>query len=302
MTASAPSPVTGIVGQGAIGLLAASQLALRQYPFHLLLRQPSQHSLVLNFRTQQQDHPLLLNCQPPKQPVAQLLLPVKAFAVQSALQQWLPLCAADADIVLCHNGMGTLELAQQQLLPRQKLWFASTTQGALKAGPHQLIHTGLGHTKLGPVNRCAQQAVPPFTLLNAALGPAEVVADMLPVLWQKLAVNAVINPLTALLMVKNGELTKPEYRSQIDQLVTEFCQVAQTQDQQFDVQKLTQNVLTVAANTAANYSSMQQDRALNRPDELDYISGFLLKAATAAGLTIPAHQQLYQQLRAVKPA
>lgn len=299
---STKNAITGIVGQGAIGLLAASQLALRQYPFHLLLRQPSPSNLVLNFRQQQQDYPLLLNCQQPEQPITLLLMPVKAFSVQSALQQWLPLCAADADIVLCHNGMGTLAMAQQQLLPEQKLWFASTTHGALKSGPHQLEHTGIGRTILGPVNDVAKNAVAPVALLNTALGPLELVSDILPVLWQKLAINAVINPLTALLMVKNGELTKPQYRAHIDQLVAEFCQVAWTQGQRFDALSLLQIVLSVAANTAGNYSSMQQDRALQRPDELEFITGFLLRTAAEAGIAIPAHQQLYQQLRAVKPA
>lgn len=299
---STKNAITGIVGQGAIGLLAASQLALRQQPFHLLLRQHQHHSLVLNFRTRQQDYPLLLNCQRPQLPITLLLLPVKAFSVQSALAQWLPLCAPDADIVLCHNGMGTLELAKQQLQPGQKLWFASTTHGALKSGPHQLEHTGIGRTVLGPVNDIAKDAVAPFALLNAALGPLEVVSDILPVLWQKLAINAVINPLTALLMVKNGTLTEPQYRAHIEQLVTEFCQVAWTQGQRFDAPSLAQTVLSVAANTAGNYSSMQQDRALQRPDELEFISGFLLRTAAEAGIAAPAHQQLYQQLRAVKPA
>lgn len=296
------SHVTGIVGQGAIGLLGASQLALRQYPFHLLLRQPQGKNLVVNFRQQQQDFPLLLNCQRPAKAITLLLVPVKAFSVQSAMLQWLPLCAADADIVLCHNGMGTLELAQQQLQRGQKLWFASTTHGALKSGSHHLEHTGIGRTVLGPVNDIARNTSAPFMLIDAALGPLEFVSDILPVLWQKLAINAVINPLTALLMVKNGELTKPQYRRQIDQLVAEFCQVASTQGQQFDPPSLTQRVLAVAANTAGNYSSMQQDRALQRPDELEFITGFLLKSAAEAGIGIPAHQQLYQQLRAVKPA
>ena len=302
MTAPGRYPVVGIVGQGAIGLLAASHLALRQIPCHLLLRQSPRQALVLNFRSQQQDFPLVLNGLPPTAAVDLLLVPVKAYSVQNALQQWLPLCAADADIVLCHNGLGTLESAQQQLLAGQKLWFASTTHGALKTGQHRLEHTGMGRTTLGPINATAKQAPAPLAIINAALGPTELVADMLPVLWQKLAINAVINPLTALLMCNNGELTKSRYRSQIEQLVTEFCLVAQHHHQQFDVQSLLQTVLAVASRTAANYSSMQQDRALERPDELEFITGFLLKAAAQAQVEITAHQQLYQQLRAIKPA
>ncbi len=303
MKHTATPQAMAIVGQGAIGLLAASRLALRGYPCHLLLRDTPQNTLVLNFRQQQQDHPLLLHCHAPGVPLQILLVPVKAFAVGPALQQWLPLCAPDADIVLCHNGMGTLEQAQQLLQPAQKLWFASTTHGALKTGSHRLQHTGVGHTTLGPVNLAAQQSVnPPAALLQIALGPLLQVPDILPVLWQKLAVNSVINPLTALLMVNNGELLKPQYQAQIQRLVQEFCLVAQANGQMFAAEALCQTVLQVAANTAGNYSSMQQDRVLDRPDELDFITGFLLKAATAAGLSIPAHQQLYQQLRAVKPA
>ncbi len=295
-------PAIGIVGQGAVGLLAASQLALRHLPCHLLTRDPQLATLVLNFRQQQQDHSLLLNCRQPQRPLPLLLVPVKAFSVVQALQQWLPSCAPDADIVLCHNGMGTLELAQSQLKSSQKLWFASTTHGALKSGPHRLQHTGVGRTMLGPINALACHSSPPAAVLAAALGPLQVVTDILPVLWQKLAVNAVINPLTALLMVKNGELTQPQYRRQIDLLIDEFCLVAQAKGQMFDPQTLCQMVLDVATNTAGNFSSMQQDRALQRPDELEFITGFLLKTATEAGVAIPAHQQLYQQLRAVKPA
>lgn len=302
METSAHQPVIGVVGQGAIGLLAASRLALGHLPCHLLTRNTSRSTLVLNFRQQQQEHSLLINCQPPQQPVQLLLVPVKAFSVAQALHQWLPCCAPDADIVLCHNGMGTLELAQQQLGTHQKLWFASTTHGALKSGPHRLQHTGLGRTILGPVNAFASHSQAPAAVLNVALGPLQVVADILPVLWQKLAINAVINPLTALLMVKNGELTKPQYRAQIATLVDEFVMVAQVKGQHFDAQSLCQTVLDVAANTAGNYSSMQQDRTLCRPDELEFITGFLLAGAADAGISIPAHQQLYQQLRAVKPA
>lgn len=294
--------VVGIVGQGAIGLFAASQLALRHIPFHLLTRQQHQTALVLNFRQQRQDHSLLLNRSVPQQPVQLLLVPVKAFAVEDALRQWLPACSKDADIVLCHNGMGSLTLAQQLLQPQQKLWFASTTHGALKTGNYLLEHTGKGRTMLGAVNATAHQSEAPAMLIDAALGPVEVVADILPVLWQKLAINAVINPLTALLMLPNGELTKPQYQQQIEELIAEFCQVAAAHGQTFDPIVLLKTVLAVAAATSNNFSSMQQDRLLQRPDELEYITGYLLKAAAESGLRLPAHQQLYQQLRAVKPA
>lgn len=45
--------------------------------------------------------------------------------------------------------------------------------------------------------------------------------------------------------------------------------------------------------TASNYSSMQQDLAAQRPTEIDYITGYILRQAQPLGLSLPRHQQLY---------
>lgn len=288
-----------IVGQGAIGLLAASRLALAGQPLPLLLRTP-QPALAITFSCAQQDFALMLSTQAPAS-LSFLLLPVKAYAIVPALQQYLHLLSDDADIVLSHNGMGTLDAATALLKPAQKLWFASTTHGALKTGPYRLRHTGLGQTILGPVNAAAKAAplkTALFDVLNKALGPLQQTEQILPVLWRKLAINALINPLTALHQVKNGELAAPRFQAQLAQLLDEFLQVAQLCGQSFDRNELAATVAAVITNTAQNYSSMQQDVWLGRPDELDYITGFLLGEARAHGLSLPAHQQLYRQLRA----
>jgi len=294
------SPINAaIVGQGAIGLLAASRLALAGQPAPLLLRTP-QPSLAITFSSAQQDFALMLPTQVPAS-LSFLLVPVKAYAIVPALQQYLHLLSDDADIVLSHNGMGTLDAATALLKPKQKLWFASTTHGALKTGAYRLRNTGLGQTIVGPVNAAAKAAplnTALFDMLDKALGPLQQTEQILPVLWRKLAINALINPLTALHQVKNGELAAPRFQAALAQLLDEFLQVAQLCGQSFERNDLTATVAAVIKNTAQNYSSMQQDVWLGRPDELDYITGFLLNEARAHGITLPAHQQLYRQLRA----
>ena len=316
--------LTAIAGQGAVGLLAASRLVLAGQPVSLLPRTEAQSprqavALPLTFSAAQQDHPLLLhrfdasaeangqqsNAQQPNGQFQRLLVPVKAYDIELALQKWLPFCTVDADIVLCHNGMGTVERASALLLSTQKLWFASTTHGALKTGPYRLRHSGMGSTNLGPVNDAASHALSrqqsPFDWLQTALGPVQLVKDIQPLLWQKLAINAVINPLTALHQCKNGALAAPEFQAQIRQLIAEFCQVAAACDQQFVMPDLVGKVLQVIEATAENYSSMQQDRAAGRPDELEYITGFLLREAARHRLPMPAHLALYQALKADAP-
>lgn len=119
-------------------------------------------------------------------------------------------------------------------------------------------------------------------------------------LWEKLAINSVINPLTALANIKNGTLTQAEYLPKIKQLVDEFCEVSELEGFKFEPQKILNLILTVAKNTANNYSSMNQDIHHHRLTEIDYINGYLLKIAAKHQLVLPHHQVLFDQIKQVE--
>jgi len=283
-----------VVGRGAIGLLAASRWALANQLVHLWLRQPV--NLNFRFSVGSRDYPMQLAAAS-HGPFEKVLLPVKAFDIVAAVQQLLPHLSKDAQIVLCHNGMGTLAQVQALLLPTQGLWFASTTQGAYKPSPQQVRHTGFGETILGACNDAARKSTATIaTELSTALGPLQQVPDITTYLWRKLAINCVINPLTALLQVRNGELLQAQYQPQITELLSEFISVAQACGQQFSLTELRQLIEKVQQTTAQNFSSMQQDVASQRRTELNAITGFLLQQAAALHIQLPAHQALYQQL------
>jgi 2-dehydropantoate 2-reductase len=283
-----------VVGRGAIGLLAASRWALANQQVHLWLRQPA----ILNFRFSvgSRDYPMQLAAAS-HGPFEKVLIPVKAFDTVAVVKQLLPHLSNKAQIVLCHNGMGTLEQVQALLLPTQGLWFASTTQGAYKPSPLHIRHTGFGETILGACNEIAHQCPASIASeLNLALGPLKQVSDITPFLWKKLAINAVINPLTALWQIKNGELLKDQYQTQITQLLEEFVEVATGCGQTFSVVELQQLITQVQQTTAQNFSSMQQDVAHHRRTELSAITGFVLQQAAKLQIAVPAQQALYQQL------
>lgn len=287
-----------IVGQGAIGLLAACRLALAGRPLPLLLRQ-SNPALAITFSRRQQDYPLLLTTDV-SAPLDFLLLPVKAFAVEQALKQYQALLAPSAVIVLCHNGLGTLDAAKSLLKAEQQLWFASTTHGALKTGPHRLRHTGWGQTIVGPIAGPVGMTLSPqyAGLLDTALGPVQQTDDILPVLWRKLAINALINPLTALYQVRNGALADAAFQPVLLKLFDEFLLAAKDCGQRFEPAALWATVQQVIQATANNYSSMQQDVQHRRPTELAYINGYLLQQAQLHQLALPTHQRLVTALQA----
>ncbi len=298
-TSRVTAPLWTVVGEGAIGLLATARLI--QAGFRVQLHRRTADPFEFYFQADNRSQQIVLPG-PLQQPYGYVLLPVKAYAVADAFTQLLPLLSDHAQLVLSHNGMGTIEQVLPLLKPTQGLWFLSTSHGAFKPDHATVIHSGQGQSVLGALNQAAfSQRQEVEQAMQAALGPLVVEADIWPSLWQKLAVNAVINPLTALHQCKNGELSASKYAAAIRLLIEEFVQVAKASGQEFSIEAIQSRVNQVLGQTAENYSSMQQDFAKGRRSELDYITGFLLKQAEQHQLHLPAHQALYQLLLQKSP-
>lgn len=234
---------------------------------------------------------------PPSQgELSHVLIPVKAYDVVSVVNALKPYLTEQAQLVLCHNGMGTIAPVQQLLGPQQGLWFATTTHGAFKPSPQHVVHSGLGSSLVGPCNQSAHMAPQALQHLQAMLAPCQLSQDIISTQWQKLVVNAVINPLTALHQCQNGQLADPRFSQQIESLVAECCAIAMADGIDMPVHAALARVQQVIHATAQNYSSMLQDIRHGRRTELSAITGFLLEKATQHQIPATHHAALWQQL------
>ena len=290
-----------IVGRGAIGLLASARLQLAGYPTRLWLKQPVK--LQLNFTDiQQQNKQLCLLPQQIDNPVQRLLLPVKAYDVGKALAQLIPYLADNAQLVISHNGIVPFQPLLEKLKPEQGLWFLSTSQAAYKPAPDHVIHSGTGSSYLAKLTAASREDHDIVAAMTVALGPLTVVADIYPQLWQKLAINVAINPLTAIENCQNGQLAAPRYQPQIAALVSEVCQVATASGYPMNVAASLAKVHQVIAATTNNFSSMQQDVQAGRQTEIDAICGYVCQQAAQLQLTAPANRQMLMRIRALTTA
>lgn len=282
-----------IVGQGAIGLLAASRLQQAGWAVELWLRQAA--PLTVDFQPLQGETQSL-NFNACLQPAKLLLIPVKAYAALPCLQQLQPLLRPDTQIVISHNGMPDLATLQHHVTASQGLWFLSTSQAALRTAT-AVRHTGAGSSVLAPLNNAARNSSTEVeSWLDTALGPLTITADIQPALWRKLAINAAINPLTAIYGINNGALAAPEFQPQLEAIVSEVCVVAAAEGMQLPFSETLQQVQQVIAATAANYSSMLQDIRAGRRTELSAITGYIVNTAARHRLAVPANQALWQAL------
>lgn len=276
------------MGQGAIGLLAASRLKLNGWPVQLWLRQPAPVNICFEKQA------LQFECA--AAPLTNVLIPVKSYAVLPAVQTLLPVLSPNAQLVLSHNGMAATEHILPLLGPSQGLWFLTTTHGSLKQDS-AVHHTGQGQSILAPLNAAAKnQLLPVQHVMDIALGPLTLTEDILPFLWQKLAINSVINPLTALQNCNNGELAKEQYQQQIHQILIEVCLVAEAAGYPLPIAQIAKKVQLVIQNTAKNYSSMQQDITHQRRTEIDAINGYIVTQAARYNIDVPYNTALTQQV------
>lgn len=296
---ASPQPALSwvVVGQGAIGLLAASRMALSGQAVSLWLRQPA----TVNIDYIQPPLSHQIQFLPAIAPLTAVLLPVKSYAVATAMQQLLPHLSHDAQLVLSHNGMGTIEQVLMLLGPQQGLWFLTTTHGALRHN-NGVTHSGQGQSVLAPLNAGAlpyQAQVQ--DAMHTALGPLSNVDDIRPFLWQKLAINAVINPLTALNNCRNGELVQPQYQTQIDGIVKEVCLVSRACGYELFYQATLEKIHQVIVSTAQNFSSMHQDVVHQRRTEIDAINGYIVQQAHCHNIAVPHNTALLQQVLLLHP-
>ena len=128
-------------------------------------------------------------------------------------------------------------------------------------------------------------------------------ADRLPdaLIWGKLVINAAINPLTALLRVKNGELLeRPSAREMMRELAIETANVARAENIQLPFDDPVKAAEDVARKTAANTSSMLQDILRGALTEIDAICGAVVMAGQKHGIETPANKACWQLVKSLQ--
>ena len=305
-TSSLEGKHIAVVGQGAISSVISYHLHKQNLIFSVLLRDQQLNKYEQSNLTYQygyesetvEQYQISSSKNVAPNSVDILLIATKAFSVEQALADYAHLLRDNACILLCHNGMGTIEIAQNHLTPTQSLYFASTRHGAFKLDHSSVIHVKRGLTQLalclGPANWNEQMIT--FVRLWSS---TQWLDDIDEILWQKLAINAVINPITALNQKQNGSVLLQQYQEDVQAICAEIAKLAKTKHIYLDVSELIKQALATAKNTRENYSSMQQDVCFGRPTENEFISGFVVKLAKANNVSVPVNQKYYEKVAAL---
>jgi 2-dehydropantoate 2-reductase len=211
---------------------------------------------------------------------------VKSFDTDEAARE-LATGSFDA-VVSLQNGMGNeRRLATAVDAP---VFAGTATYGALRTGPGRVRCTGRGRIVLGPPDGGESPLADRIAGAFASAGIACTAADdMDRRLWEKCAINAAINPVTALAGVENGAILDKPARPVAERAAAETARVARTCGTDLGEAAAIDAVERVARATKSNTSSMARDVELGRRTEIDAINGYVVERATEP---VPANATL----------
>jgi 2-dehydropantoate 2-reductase len=163
-------------------------------------------------------------------------------------------------------------------------------------------HAGTGDTVVGDVTGGSPDMAAEVARTITEAGIATRVAqDIRYEIWLKAAVNAAINPATAITGLKNGALLVQEDLTKLmEDAAAETACVALARGVVLDPKVAIEKAREVATLTADNRSSMLQDVERCKRTEIDSICGAIVRYGKMGGVETPVNRSLLALVKAIE--
>lgn len=289
----------GILGAGSIGLLFASYLS-KQFDVTLFPHRLEQSDLInekgVTLQTLDSTITSKVKATLDKEEFNKqelIIVAVKQYQLAN-IRSDLNNIHKSIPLLFLQNGMLHLKLIDH--LQHESIMVGSVEHGALKVNETTVAHNGIGLTKLAPY-RGEITSISSLLNLHCEYFQFTTYSDYREILLKKLLVNAIINPLTAILKVKNGELIKNNFFMQIfHDLYSEIIPLFP----ELDSKNLLNEIIWICRNTENNESSMLKDIKFQRKTEIDAIVGYIVELAKDKNVRLPLTNMLYGMVKGME--
>jgi 2-dehydropantoate 2-reductase len=288
----------GIIGAGSIGLLCAAYLS---NAFSVTLyTKTSEHAEMINQKgIYLQEGSSKSRVSVRAFPISKwtgieelTIIAVKQYQLHSIIHRITSLEFIPQNLLFLQNGMSHLKLLKN--IPATNILVGSVEHGANKVNTYTVSHNGKGAINVA-LFKGADESIKEFAEDCAAINfPITLKEDYYTMLINKLIANAVINPLSAILQVENGELiTNTFYFAAVKKLFLEISFILNLEDPI----KRFRDMLRICKKTGNNRSSMLKDLEAGRRTEIDAILGFLIEEAQVQHKTATNIESYYYLIK-----
>jgi 2-dehydropantoate 2-reductase len=302
MTSKGPSERTtiAVIGLGSIGSAMAGLLAsLGRYVITACVRRPIER-LTIEHPEGTIDVPIRALTDPNEAaPVDWVLLATKTQDTEAAAPWLKRLCGPHTRIATLQNGIGHAErlapVAGQALIVPTIVYYngerlAPDRARFRRAGPHDLAVAD-------------DEGGRAFTTLLDGTGLRVLVSpDFRTLVWRKLLLNAMANPITALTLQRQAVFRREDIKALCLDILREAATVARADGARFPDDEPERLLVTLLTYPPDAGTSMYFDRLAGRPLEIEALTGAVVAAGERHGLATPINRVLLALGRAVSDA
>jgi 2-dehydropantoate 2-reductase len=302
-----PRPVIAVIGAGALGGYYGARLAQHGHDVHLHMRSDCEAVKRDGMRIESRDGDFVLAPQkvrvyddPADMPKADLVLVTLKTTANDRLGELVaPVLQSDSAILTLQNGLGN-EQRLAELFGEQRVLGGIAFVCINRTGPGEIAHLDhglirLGEYRGGPSERAHGLA----QMFSSSNVPCTVLDSLAAGRWEKLIWNVPFNGLGALLDYATDQLLE-RAGDLVRQLMREVIDAAAGLEIDFDP-TIIEEKMRHTLSMGTYKTSMQIDRQMSRPMEIEAIIGNPLAEAARQGVATPALAMLYHLLLAVDP-
>ncbi|MEM4914374.1 MAG: 2-dehydropantoate 2-reductase, partial [Thermosphaera sp.] len=201
---------------------------------------------------------------------------VKAYDVEATIDLMKKLSHGGTVIIMLQNGIGSYELVAEKLA-NVKVAVGVAFIGSERDSPSSITYSGGKTIITGCPGRICYELKELQTVFIRGGCDFRITSNIDYYRWLKLALNSIVNPITALTRKRNKIILDEDARELVNQLIEEFIQVAKKYGFSFEKEGLVSYIIRNVELTRENKSSMLQDILRKKRTEIDYINGFLAR-------------------------
>jgi 2-dehydropantoate 2-reductase len=307
MSASSPSPAAqpqqtvAVIGLGSIGGVVAGCLAAAgRHRLLACVRQPLQ-KLVLDAPAGTVELPLAAFTDPAhiKEPADWVLVCTKTHQTPSAAPWLARLCVPGTRVAVLQNGIGHVErvapLARGAAVQPIIVYY----NGERLAPDRVRLRQGSDQDMAAADDADGRAFAQLFagTPLRVHLSP-----EFPTLIWRKLLINAVANPITTLTLQRQAVLRRPDIVELCLAVLAEAAAVGRAEGVRFENDEAARAMATLFTFSGELGTSMYFDRLAGRTLEVEALTGAIVAAGERHGIATPLNRTLLALLRAVNDA
>jgi 2-dehydropantoate 2-reductase len=219
-----------------------------------------------------------------------IVLTTKAQDAEKTAAELKPMLRDDTVFLVLQNGLNIKELVQEAVGGRAEVVRGLALMGAEFLEPGKITlregSTIMERTKTGKEIKALFKESGLKTRLSSNIRKEE---------WLKLIVNCVVNPLTAILGVRDNETSAPSLKEIRHAIVEECSLVAEAEGMPFGHGLATGIDRKIKG--YSNYSSMHQDLMKGKRTEIGFLNEKIVELGSEHGIKTPVNEALVGLIR-----